>query len=171
MKTSEKVRAALEANPCSSAADLAQAVGVTRQRVHQICRAEGLKPKDMRRGFKPGRKSDPNWVRPNHFGGQKQLSSHFTGGASELTASADLLRRGVPVYRALTFVSAADLIIDLDGRLLRVEVRSAKRNASGHIRYAAPQKGRYDVLALVEPDGSVTYRPSLDELAEAGHRT
>lgn len=156
MSALEKIRACLSVHPDSSATDLAADAGISRQRVYQICRSAGIELTDKRR-----RKGDAKqWV--NHFGGTQSVSSNFIGGASELTASADLLRRGIPVYRALTFVSAADLVIDLGGELKRVEVRSAKRNKAGSLRYPMPaDRSRYDFLALVEPDGTVTYKPEL----------
>lgn len=156
MSALEKIRAALADAPNSSAAELATVAGISRQRVHQICKAAGIVLVDRRR-----RGGEPRqWA--NHFGGEKKLPSHFIGGASELTAAADLLRRGIPVYRAVTFVSSADLVIDRDGRLLRIEVRSAKRNQDGSLRYPMPaNRARYDVLALIEPDGKVTYKPDV----------
>ena len=156
MSALEKIRAALALNPSASASDLASEASISRQRVYQICKSEGIVLVDRRR--LDGRPAQ--WT--NHFGGEMKLSSHFIGGASELTAAADLLRRGIPVYRAVTFVSSADLVIDLDGELLRVEVRSAKRNQNGSLRYPMPaNRARYDILALVEADGKVTYKPDV----------
>lgn len=97
-----------------------------------------------------------------YHGTELKLPSTVIGGASELQCAADLLRRGVPVYRALTQCSSCDLVIDIDGNLVRVEVRSAKRNGGGQLRYPMPRdRLRYDVLALVEPDGRVTYQPDI----------
>lgn len=156
MSALEKIHAALAVNPSASASDLALSSGVSRQRVHQICKAEGIVIADRRR--REGRAKQ--WE--THFGGGQKLSSLFVGGASELTAAADLLRRGIPVYRAVTFASAADLVIDKDGALLRIEVRSAKRSQNGALRYPMPaDRARYDILALVEPDGKVTYKPDV----------
>jgi hypothetical protein len=100
-----------------------------------------------------------NWT--NHFGGERKLSSNFIGGASELTAAADLLRRGIPVYRSMTSVAAFDLVAEVGGELIRIEVRSAKRGSDGRLRFPMPAEKRYDVLALVEPTGEVTYKPEL----------
>lgn len=164
-----KILELLSENPSRTISEIAALVGVTRQRVSQICAANGIKAKDGRRGAKPRKAPIPGGWK-NHFGGPHALSSHFIGGASELCACADLLRKGVPVYRAVTFVSSADLIIDCRGRLMRVEVRSAKRNSSGSLRYPVPSdKTRYDVLALVEGTGAVTYKPDIfSESAEGG---
>lgn len=155
MNTLDRIRAVIAENPSSTASAIAANVGVSRQRVHQLCKIGVITLPDGRRRGWSGK-------RANHFGVGKPLPPHFVGGASELSACADLLRRGVPVYRAVTFVSAADLIIDLQGELKRVEVRSAKRNGSGSLRYPMPvDRAMYDVLALVEPDGNVTYKPAI----------
>jgi len=153
MSAIEEIKQILVADADSTAASIAAKIGVSRQRVHQICKANGIALADGRR-----RGGSATWI--NHFGGHEALSSHFVGGASELTTCADLLRRGIPVYRAVTFVSAADLVIDFRGSLLRVEVKSAKRNNSNSLRYPMPaDRSRYDILALVEPSGAVTYKP------------
>jgi hypothetical protein len=70
------------------------------------------------------------------------------------------LRRGIPVYRALTSVSSCDLIVDISGKLLRIEVRSARLHDDGRLAFPAPTPGRYDVIALVDQHSGVTYRPN-----------
>ena len=155
MSALDRIKSALSENHAATAAELAQHAGVSRQRVYQICKAAGITLSRAARPIEPRQWS-------SHFGLQEKLSSHFIGGASECSAAADLLRKGIPVYRAMTFVSSADLVIDRNGELLRVEVRSAKRNINGTLRYPMPiDRSRYDVLALVEPDGAVTYKPPL----------
>ena len=152
---SEKILAEVAENPSITASELAEKFKVSRQYISLIKKANNIKLR--RSGLK-----DRSRVWTNHFGGEVKLSSHFIGGASELTAAADLLRRGVPVYRALTFVGKADLIADFDDKLLRIEVKSAKRYSDGGLRYGMPvDKKRYDVLALVEPSGVVTYKPDV----------
>lgn len=149
------IKNALVENPDLSAIELAGIAGITRQYVYDLCRKHGVLLRDARHTAEA-----KEWA--NHFGGNKRLTSHFIGGASELFAAADLLRRGIPVYRALTFLSAADMIADIGGRLIRIEVKSARRNKNGSLRYSPPyDHARYDVLALVEPNGFVTYKPGL----------
>lgn len=151
----EKILNEIRENPSVTAGELVGKFEVSRQYISQITKANKITL--QRRRFKY---QDRVWT--NHFGGKMQLASHFVGGASELTAASDLLRKGVPVYRALTFVGKADLIIDINDRLLKVEVKSAKRNKCGHLTYAKPvDEKRYDILALVEPNGAVTYRPEI----------
>lgn len=109
------IKNALVENPDLSAIELAGIAGITRQYVYDLCRKHGVLLRDARHTAEA-----KEWA--NHFGGNKRLTSHFIGGASELFAAADLLRRGIPVYRALTFLSAADMIADIGGRLIRIEV-------------------------------------------------
>lgn len=98
----------------------------------------------------------------SYHGTDVRLPSNFVGGASELQCAADLLRRGVPVWRSLTSCASCDLVIRFAGHLARVEVRSGKRTRGGDLRYPRPvDTTRYDVLAIVEPDGRVTYKPDI----------
>lgn len=82
-----------------------------------------------------------------------------------MTVCAALLRRGIPVYRACTFVGEVDLVMKHAGRYLGVEVRSARKNKSGGTSYCSPKRDRYDVLALCFQDGSVKFQPALESFA------
>jgi len=145
-----------------TAKELAEGAGVTRQRVSQVLKELGVTIRKGRRVSHPSRRRGARIRTDTSRRPGSELGSHFVGGASELTAAAALLRRGIPVYRALTFCSACDLIIEMGGKLLRVEVRSARRSRTGHLAYPVPaDRVRYDVLALVERDGTVTFKPSL----------
>lgn len=153
--TAERMRELL-ASERLSVTELAERIGVSRQRVSQLATRMGLKL--PRKAAAPG--ALRQWT--NQWGGARKLTSHFIGAAAEMAASADLMRRGFPVYRALSFVSAADLVVDIDGRLQRVQVRAARRRQNGALAYGQPAKPeRHDILALVLPDGQVTYKPDL----------
>jgi hypothetical protein len=156
MNTAEQLRELIKSNPATTVAIAAAALGVSRQRISQIAKKDGLTLRDGRMDKASAR--DKQWR--NHWGGTDKLSSHFIGGACELLTAADLLRRGIPVYRAATFLSSCDLIADVDGVLLRIEVRSARQREDGRLAFPPPKKGRYDVIALVDQHGRVTYRPN-----------
>lgn len=161
MNIVKKIKAAVLENPEIYVSEMARKLGVSRQYIHQICKKHEIK---LIKGWDRKELTDNAIERSKsiyHFGAK--ASCVFIGGASELTASADLLRRGIPVYRALAFVGPADLVINLDGKLLRVEVRSARRKKDGGLSYCTPpiNEDRYDVLALVEPNGGVTYKPDI----------
>jgi len=79
---------------------------------------------------------------------------------SELLAAADLLKHGFEVYRNVSPQGSSDLIILKEGKMLSVEVRTARKdNKTGRIH--CPKKNlRSNILALVFKD-EVTYEPPL----------
>lgn len=76
------------------------------------------------------------------------LSTGTTGAVSELVASVDLLRKGYEVFRALSPSCSCDLAILKDHQLLRIEVRTGKRSATGKITYP-PDRANADHFAVV----------------------
>lgn len=163
---SEKTRqilSELDRDPSLTQGQLASIVGSTRAYVSAV-----LSKAQRKAGRLPRIRPAPQWT--NHFGGSQPLPTAIIGAAGELFAAATLLRQGIPTYRAQAPACPADLVIDVHGTLLRVEVRSAKRGPDGHLRYSTPQSGRYEVLALVEPSGVVTFRPSIEDLMTACRR-
>lgn len=87
--------------------------------------------------------------------------SGVTGAIGELIVAADLLRRGHYVYRALTPSAPFDLAIWMPNQLLRIEVTKARRSRTGKLIYNAHDKKNYDVIAVWEASGVVTYLPDL----------
>lgn len=87
------------------------------------------------------------------------LSSGVVGAMAELLVSADLLARGYFVFRALSQACPCDLLILRDNLSARVEVRRVTRRNDGRLPTGcdADERGRFDVLARVEPDGSIHY--------------
>ena len=155
--TANKIRAILEREPNIKAEEIAKEVGVSTQSVYQHIRNHKL-PYIKKTGWVSAGRTE--WK--GQFGHGKKLTSHFIGGTAEMYACADLLRRGIPVYRAITFLSAADLVVEMGGDLYRVEVKSGRRNQSGVLHFGAPTVGKFDILAIVDPDGVVEYRPPID---------
>lgn len=75
-------------------------------------------------------------------------STGTKGAISELKASADLLLKGYQVFRAVSPSAHCDLVIlDKDGILKRVEVRSGVKNREGKLFFT--RTGKYDVIACV----------------------
>lgn len=93
------------------------------------------------------------------FGSAERMSTSLVGACSELIAAADLMRRGLIVCRSLSPVSSYDLVVDVEGQLIRVEVRSGRRKDDGRVYCAVPDRGRFDVLAIVDQHARVEYRP------------
>lgn len=110
-------------------------------------------------------------------GDRGSLSTGTTGALAELVVGADLLRRGYAVYRALSPSAPCDLIILQNGKMWRVEVRSAKRGLGERIFFGfkAADLGRHDILALYfRGENSVEYRglptneiPEADQVAQS----
>jgi hypothetical protein len=103
-----------------------------------------------------------------------ERSSRSTGNAtsgavSELIASADLMRRGYHVFRALSPSCPSDLLVyryDPDMwrmvEALRVQVRTAWLNGEViYFRLKESDRGKFDVLALVLNDDRVFYIPMI----------
>ncbi|KQO78140.1 hypothetical protein ASF36_13990 [Methylobacterium sp. Leaf90] len=159
MSARDRILAALAADPKLTARDLAERLEISKQRVHQILRDAGMKAAPSIRGRRPITTARHAEGRMNGLGSLGRLAPSFVGAAQELVVCVDLMRRGAHVYRAMSHASPADLIAAIGDRLLRIEVRSGRRNTEGRLSYSQPQAGRYDVLAVVEPDGAVTYKP------------
>lgn len=92
------------------------------------------------------------------------------GAAHELLVCADLLKLGFAVYRSVSPSAAADLIVFKRGRMFRVEVTTGHITATGKLTYAKPDVDpRYDVLAVVEWNNKVTYKPAWsDDMLKRG---
>lgn len=89
------------------------------------------------------------------------IPASTVGAMNELLVASDLLRRGYEVYRAMSPAASCDLLVLRDGVLAgRVEVRTTRRDSTGVLqrRVTTADRGRFDVLALVEPNGAIHYR-------------
>lgn len=89
------------------------------------------------------------------------ISTPTKGTIAELQISIDLLKRGFPVFRALSPSCPCDLAIVVDGKLLRIEVTSAKQGPNGRPYYSKHNPENFDVLALVFDSGKIQYIPDL----------
>ena len=145
-----------------TARQIALELGVSRQRVYQIADAEGVSlpranaPDTPRRGTVP----KPRVI----TGGIEQPINHTTAGTiSELLAAADLLARGWQVYMPVVRARGHDLIAVNGGKVVTVEVRSAKRNAEGNLVYNRSARDRSQAYALVLTGEPVQFRPSVEE--------
>ncbi len=100
----------------------------------------------------------------NHFIGN---TSNTTGAISELRASVDLLSKGWNVFRALSPSSPCDLVILKDNYVLKVEVRTARRNPTNHkLFHTKPPTDNpkmIDVYAWVAGD-CIIYEPELPNI-------
>ena len=94
------------------------------------------------------------------------LSTATVGALGELAVSCELLRRGWTVFRALSPSAFCDLIAIKDGTMLRIEVRTAYRPASGHDRLLFNRKkhGEIDHFGLLVNDSEVIFEPPIPNL-------
>lgn len=83
------------------------------------------------------------------------------GAVSELVASADLMRQGFAVFRAMSPACSCDLLILCDGIVQRVEVRTGQRLVNGNFSFPLrhTDAGRFDILAVVIENTDVYYYP------------
>lgn len=164
----EKLRALLRKNPEVTTLEAVHELGISRQRLHQLVRSEGVTLRDGRVKFaEPSTSLDsPPLAHINTRVGPKAA-----GGISELIVAIDLLRRGLDVYQSMTTGGQCDLVAinRLTEKVVRVEVKSAQRNGKGRILCVVGLTNRFDVLAKVLPGGEIFYEPDIiAEFAAAG---
>lgn len=92
------------------------------------------------------------------------LPTGTVGAVGELKVALDLLTKGFYVFTSLSPAAPCDLLITKNGRVFRVEVKTAYRRPNGQVTTSKPKHNGYDLLALAFKDGSIEYRPPLSEL-------
>jgi len=98
------------------------------------------------------------------------LSKNAMGALGELRVSADLMMRGYEVFRAVSPAASCDLIAIKDGRLLRIESRTAAYKKDGtrsQSKHQARDAGKQDVYAWVLPN-RIEYEPSWSHGVSCG---
>jgi hypothetical protein len=87
------------------------------------------------------------------------------GSAAEMLVAADLLSRGIEVFRALNMHCSCDLVAHRFGRLVKVEVKTGKIDSRGRpIVGISRQRGKFDVLAVVDRKSGIHYYPPIEEV-------
>lgn len=141
---------------------IADMVGLSRERVRQVLARDGLPTKARRRTYRVAL-DGPNLTWSTAHG----LRRCDVGVLAELLVCADLTRRGYDVYRAVNHGAATDLMIYVNGRGLRVEVKAAQIRPGGQwIAAYSGLRQPHDVLALVAPTGEIRYSPALPSQAK-----
>lgn len=114
------------------------------------CRVEFLRKKYI----------DQNYKEVNPYRGKNTI---VTGAISELRVAIDLMTKGYDVFRAISPSCPCDLAILKNGKLLRIEVRTATRSSTGKIyktRSNNDHSENIDLFADVLPD-TIFYTPQL----------
>ena len=89
------------------------------------------------------------------------MKQRNVGVFSELTVAMDLIKRGYDVFMSMHPNSPFDMVAHKDGKLLRVEAKTARRTQTGTLTNLCDNKGKYDVLALsILSEGVVIYYPA-----------
>lgn len=158
--TQSQIRAILTTEaPPPTAAEIARRLECSRWDVYKAAKKAGI---NLSRGPRPSGVARA-WPAERFHG--VRLTSQTAGAAGELIACADLMFRGWNVYRALSPNAPCDLIAWKGERILRIEVRSARRGQNGNLRYAQPSNRIYEVLALIDIEQKLEYRgPAASEI-------
>lgn len=86
------------------------------------------------------------------------------GTVSELLVSADLIRQGYEVYRAVSQHSSCDIVALKAGKAIRVQVKTGNVDSRDCILISIlKEKGRYDLLAVVVKGRGIYYKQSGTE--------
>jgi hypothetical protein len=103
------------------------------------------------------------------FNSVSKVTTGTIGATHELVVSADLLKRGFGVFRALSPSCPCDLILMIDGALFRLEVRTGRRTVMSdrlQFPFSGKDVGRADILAVVEENWNITYYDKKQEVIE-----
>jgi len=148
-----------------TAHEAAQRLGVSRQRINQVCKALGITlPHGQALGYrlppvKTQIRKNPPLSRVVTGGVPVPLSRTVAGTIGELLVAADLMARRFWVFFPLVRSTACDLIgMDRAGRTEKIEVRCGKR-VDGRIVYARADEDRSDRRAIVVTGEPVIYAP------------
>lgn len=156
--TREKLRESLASNPDQSITELSVATSVSRQRVHQIVKAEGWELKDRR--TRKSREDKPHVL----VGVPSGLLSHSGAGTmAELLAAADLIARGWFVFFPLVRTTKCDLIaLSKDGtKTRRIEVRAGRRMGR-KVTFQKKDESLSDHHAVVVAGESIVFEPEIE---------
>ena len=149
----EKLLAFHKANPGATQGDAAAALGVSRQRISQLCQELGL------RFMRATRASNrPIMPKADHWGNTglaRSRSPHFIGAGGEMLVAADLLVRGISVFRSLSATAEFDLLAVFNGRMLRIECRSARYKMNGAPIAQRTDRRKHDGFAMITPDKKI----------------
>lgn len=119
-----------------------------RQYCSDLCKRLAQQARNAARGLDP-------------LAGNERIGASNVGAAHELVVCVDLLRHGWTVFRNVSPVGCADLVAVRDGKIIMVEVTTARRTAGGSLSFSPRStRHRYDVLALVTHLGGIEYRPA-----------
>ena len=153
----DKLKKLLVKRPDISAREAAEKLGISRQRLYQILKTEGIvlaRPTTIL--------ARPVEKLKSKFGSHPGLPPYVVGEMNELLVAIDLLKLGYDVYRSVTGRGLCDLVaISREtGVATRVEVKTAY-NVKGRVQSSNGAQNKFDVMARVFWNGEITYDPPL----------
>lgn len=93
-----------------------------------------------------------------------KLSTGTTGAIAELLASADLMRRGYEVYRALSQASDCDLLGIKDGQIHKFEVRTGRYSVGSRRLYWSNSRISGKQLIIVTHSDNKVHYPEINTI-------
>lgn len=100
---------------------------------------------------------------------KNDLSTGDKGAISELLVSADLMRRGLEVYRAVSPASSCDLAVKIKHQIYFVEVRTGMVHVSGKLHYRTDRIKAPIVAVVYDIDAKIKYFVDDSVKEIAGH--
>jgi PD-(D/E)XK endonuclease len=150
-----------------TAIEISKEAGISRQRVYQIARTNGIKLAVSGDRAGQGRCIYPKPLAPRINTGGVMLAkdSNAVGTVAELLVAADLVARGWYVYIPIVLHRGHDLIAYHGNRLITIEVRSGWRRPKGTLQYSSQKPTALsEYFAIVITGEPVIYEPALPDL-------
>ena len=153
----DKLKKLISKNQNITAREAAEKLGLSRQRLYQILKTEGIvlaRPTTIL--------SRPVDKVKAKFSQHEGLPPYVVGEMNELLVAIDILKRGHDVYRSITGRGLCDLVAvhRTSGVAIRVEVKTAY-NVKGRVLASKGNQNKFDIMARVFWDGEIHYDPPL----------
>lgn len=146
-----------------TAAQIARRLDVSRQRIYQIAREDGVSLPRPAWDENDKRRKKSIKTRVVTGGVSKPINETTAETIAEMLVAADLMARGWQVYIPLVVHRGHDLIGLMGDRMATFEVRSAYRSTVGNgLSWNKTSSDKSEYYALVITGETVTYVPDLD---------
>ncbi len=80
----------------------------------------------------------------------KSIASGTVGAVSEITISADLMKKGYAVFRSLSPACFCDVIATKGNEMLRVEIRTGYSAVNGKVSFPTRTNGEIDIYGVYD---------------------
>lgn len=167
--TRDRIREIRARDPHASAQEIADEVGVSRQRIYQLLNELGLRTRTVYTRPRSGRTSEPV---ARTGGVQGKISTLVAGTIGELLVAADLLARGYVAFGPIGPHTACHDLIAVHRKtheVRTIEVRFGRRLRSGAASCGRKPTDCSDHYAIVITGEPVVYDPPLPDAPHADH--